>query len=311
MTIEEKIAIQKNVCPECNNKTNMINDDSRGELICGNCGLVIKEKIIDQGPEWRAFNSLEKKKKTRVGPPPLFTINDKGLSTVIDWHNKDIHGKKLSPKSQRRIYRMRKWQYRSRIHDSIARNLAQAMRELDRLTSQLDIPNGVKKTAAVLYRNALKKKLIRGRSINAMIAATLYAACRLRKVPRTLDEISKHSRQNKKDIGRSFRLFIQQMDIKIPISNAKDYIPRFCTDLKLSYRVQKKTAKIIDMAINKSITSGKDPTGIAAAAIYIAAILEGERKSQREIADVTHLTEVTIRNRYKELIKKLKILLEV
>ncbi len=311
MTIEEKVTIQKNICPECNKKTNMINDDSRGELICGNCGLVIKEKIIDHGPEWRAFDPLERKKKTRVGPPPSYSIYDKGLSTEIDWHNKDIHGNKLSPKSQRRIYRMRKWQYRSRVHGSIARNLTQAMTELDRLTSQLDIPKGVKKTAAILYRKVINKRLIRGRSIDALIAASLYAACRLRKVPRTLDEISKYSRQNKKDIGRSFRLLIQKMSIHIPISNAKDYIPRFCADLKLSYQVQKKAADIIDMAINKSITSGKDPTGIAAAAIYIAAILKGERQSQREIADVAHVTEVTIRNRYKELVKKLKILLEV
>ena len=311
MTIDSNSVLSKIVCPECDNDSNIVNDDTRGEIICGNCGIVISEKVIDQGPEWRAFNTLERDKRSRVGSPISYTIHDKGLSTMIDWHDKDIYGKKLPPKTRAQVYRMRKWQIRTRVHSSIARNLAQAMTELDRLSSQLDIPKGVKETSAVMYRRAIERRLIRGRSIEAMIAAAVYAACRLRKVPRTLDELVKYTRVNKKDLGRAYRLMIQRLGIQIPTSNAKDFISRFCADLELSGRVQKKACELIDQATAKAITAGKDPTGLAAASIYITGILEGERRTQRRIAEVAHVTEVTIRNRYKELIKKLRIFVEV
>lgn len=311
MTIDGETINPKVVCPECGNDSDIVNDDTRGEIICGNCGIVISEKVIDQGPEWRAFNTLERDKRSRVGSPISYTIHDKGLSTMIDWHDKDIYGKKLPPKTRAQVYRMRKWQIRTRVHSSIARNLAQAMTELDRLSSQLDIPKGVKETSAVMYRRAIERRLIRGRSIEAMIAAAVYAACRLRKVPRTLDELVKYTRVNKKDLGRAYRLMIQRLGVQIPTSNAKDFISRFCADLELSGRVQKKACELIDQASAKAITAGKDPTGLAAAAIYITGILEGERRTQRRIAEVAHVTEVTIRNRYKELIKKLRIFVEV
>ncbi len=311
LTVESKSANQKITCPECGNDSNIVNDDTRGEIICGDCGIVINDKLIDQGPEWRAFNTMERDKRSRVGSPISYTIHDKGLSTMIDWHDKDIYGKKLPPKTRAQVYRMRKWQIRTRVHSSIARNLAQAMTELDRLSSQLDIPKGVKETSAVMYRRAIERRLIRGRSIEAMVAAAVYAACRLRKVPRTLDELVKYTRVNKKDLGRAYRLMIQRLGIQIPTSNAKDFISRFCADLELSGRVQKKACELIDQACDKAITAGKDPTGLAAAAIYITGILEGERRTQRRIAEVAHVTEVTIRNRYKELIKKLRIFVEV
>ena len=299
-----------NTCPECGNEEVHV-DRSRGEVICAACGIVISDRIIDQGPEWRAFTSDERDKRARVGSPTSYTIHDKGLSTMIDWHDKDIYGKKLPPKTRAQVYRMRKWQIRTRVHSSIARNLAQAMAELDRLSSQLGIPKGVKETSAVMYRRAIERRLIRGRSIEAMVAAAVYASCRIRKVPRTLDELAKYTRINKKELGRSYRLMIQKLGINIPTANAKDFISRFGADLSLSGRIQKKACELLDLATEKGITAGKDPTGLAAASIYIVGILEGERRTQRKIAEVAHVTEVTIRNRYKELIKKLRISVEV
>ncbi|MBD3228825.1 MAG: transcription initiation factor IIB [Candidatus Lokiarchaeota archaeon] len=297
-------------CPECSS-TNLIVDNQRGERICGNCGLVVTEKEIDQGPEWRAFNSEERSKRSRVGSPTTYTVHDKGLSTMIDWHNKDHYGKKLSPKRRAQVYRLRKWQIRTRVHSSIDRNLAFAMSELDRLASQLGIPRGVKESSAVFYRKSIEKKLIRGRSIEAMIAASIYAACRLRKVPRTLDEIARHSRISRKDLGRCYRLILRELKIRIPIASPVEFIPRFGAELDLSGRSQKRAAEIIKAAGEQGLTAGKDPTGLAAASIYISAILEGERRTQREIAEVAHVTEVTVRNRYKELVKELEIKIEV
>ncbi|MFX1294729.1 MAG: transcription initiation factor IIB [Promethearchaeota archaeon] len=309
---KDKSELEENpeTCPECGSK-NIIRDNTRGETICENCGLVISAKNIDQGPEWRAFTNEERNKRSRVGSPSTITVHDKGLSTMIDWHDKDAYGKKLTPKRRAQIYRLRKWQIRTRVHSSMDRNLAFAMSELDRLSSQLGIPRGVKENAAVLYRRAIEKKLIRGRSIEAMIAAAVYAACRERKVPRTLDEIAKHSRVSRKELGRCYRLILRELEIIIPMASPVDFIPRFSTELILSGRTQRKAAEIVTLARDKGITAGKDPTGLAAAAIYISAILEGERRTQREIAEVAHVTEVTVRNRYKELVKELSIRVEI
>ncbi|NVM31354.1 MAG: transcription initiation factor IIB [Candidatus Helarchaeota archaeon] len=297
-------------CSECGSGE-VRTDHARGETICANCGMVLSFRNIDQGPEWRAFSNEELKKRSRVGSPSTFTVHDKRLSTIIDWQNKDAFGKQLTPKRRAQIYRLRKWQIRTRVHSSLDRNLAVAMSELDRLRSQLGIPWGVKETAAVLYRRAVAKKLVRGRSIEAMIAATLYVACRKRKLPRTLDEIARYSRVNRKELGRCYRLMLDKLEIIIPMASPVDFIPRFSTALILSERTQQTAAKIITLAREKAITVGKDPTGLAAAALYISAILEGERRTQREIAKVAHVTEVTVRNRYKEIVKELNIHVEI
>ncbi|MCD6513397.1 MAG: transcription initiation factor IIB [Candidatus Asgardarchaeum sp.] len=293
-------------CPECGS-TNIIRDPKHGELVCADCGLVISEHLIDQGPEWRAFTPDEKEARSRVGSPITLTVHDKGLSTIIDWRDKDAYGKKLTPSKRAQIYRLRKWQTRSRVYSSIERNLAVAMAELDRLASQLGVPKNVQEDAAMIYRKTIEQRLIRGRSIEAMIAAAVYAACRLRKVPRTLIEIASQSRVNRKELGRCYRLILRKLSLKIPIANPIDFIPKFGQELKLSGKTLEKAIEILQEAKKARITAGKDPTGLAAAAIYIAGLLTGEKRTQREIAEVAHVTEVTVRNRYKELVKRLKI----
>ena len=181
------------------------------------------------------------------------------------------------------------------------------MAELDRLASQLGVPKNVQEDAAMIYRKTIEQRLIRGRSIEAMIAAAVYAACRLRKVPRTLIEIASQSRVNRKELGRCYRLILRKLSLKIPIANPIDFIPKFGQELKLSGKTLEKAIEILQEAKKARITAGKDPTGLAAAAIYIAGLLTGEKRTQREIAEVAHVTEVTVRNRYKELVKRLKI----
>ncbi|MHA2023836.1 MAG: transcription initiation factor IIB, partial [Candidatus Thorarchaeota archaeon] len=180
--------IEPKKCSECNS-TSIVEDTTRGERVCGGCGLVLSDHRIDTGAEWRAFSSEESDARSRVGAPVRYTVHDKGLSTVIDWRDRDTSGKKLSPTRRSEIYRLRKWQIRSRVHSSMDRNLAQAMSELERLASQLGLPGPIRELAALLYRKSIIKKLVRGRSIEAMVAATLYAACRIRQKPRPLDEV--------------------------------------------------------------------------------------------------------------------------
>lgn len=296
-------------CPECG-ESDVIRDESRGELTCAKCGLVLDENSIDSGPEWRAFTSEEREKRARTGSPINYAIQNHDLSTMIDWRNRDAAGRQISSNRRAEIYRLRKWQHRSRVHSSIERNLASAMSELDRLSSQLGVSRTVKETAAVMYRRALERRLIRGRSIDAMIAAAMYAACRLREAPCTLDEIAHHSRINRKELGRCYRLLLRRLEVRMPVSQPTNFIPRFAQSLGLSTRVQRRAIKILEGARLKGITAGKDPTGLAASALYISAIMEGERRTQREIAEVARVTEVTVRNRYKELVRELDLAVE-
>ncbi|UYP46359.1 Transcription initiation factor IIB [Candidatus Lokiarchaeum ossiferum] len=293
-------------CPECGS-FNLLSDQCRGDLICSSCGLILESNAIDQGAEWRAFNSADMNKKSRVGAPSSLSIHDKGLSTIIDWRDRDAFGNKLSPKRRAQAYRLRKWQVRMRIHSSIDRNLAFAMSELDRLCSQIGIAKIHKETAALIYRRTIDMKLIRGRSIEAMIAGSIYAACRIARIPRTLDEFAKNSRINRRELGRCYRLILRELKLKIPTATPTRFISRFANDLKVSTQSQLSAIKILKEASRRGITSGKDPCGLAAASIYVAAFQHGERKTQKEIARVANITEVTVRNRYKELIKHLNI----
>jgi transcription initiation factor TFIIB len=294
------------VCPECGS-THLANDDERAEIVCTECGLVIDEKIIDGGPEWRAFDYEQRMKRSRVGAPMTYTIHDKGLSTVIDWRNKDSYGKDIGPKKRAEIYRLRKWQQRIRVSNATEKNLAFALTELDRVASRLNLPKNVRETAAVLYRKAVEKGLIRGRSIEGVAAAALYAACRQCKVPRTLDEIADSAKLNRKEIGRTYRFVSRELSITLRPTTPLNYVPRFSSELDLSGEVQSKAIEILKKAMDNELTSGRGPTGVAAAAIYIASVLLGERRTQREVADIAGVTEVTIRNRYKELAEKLDI----
>ncbi len=293
-------------CPECGS-SNLAYDETRGELVCQECGLVIEQGMIDQGPEWRAFDLEQGEKRARTGAPMTYTIHDKGLSTTIGWKNKDSYGKSIPTKNRAQLYRLRKWQRRIRVSNATERNLAFALSELDRMASGMGLPRNVRETAAVIYRKAVNKNLIRGRSIEGVVAASLYAACRQNGVPRTLDEIANASRVTRKEIGRTYRFMTRQLKLRLMPTRPQDYVSRFCSELKLSGEVQSKAMDILKDATDKELTSGRGPTGVAAAAIYIASILGNERRTQREVADVAGVTEVTIRNRYKELTDKLGI----
>ena len=307
MTKKMKQKIEMTIkCPECGSG-HLSKDYSRAELVCRDCGLVVDEEFIDHGPEWRAFDSEQREKRARTGSPMTYTIHDKGLSTMISWQNRDSYGKHIPTRNRAQLFRLRKWQTRTRISGGTERNLAQALSGIDRMASGMGLPRAVRETAAMIYRKAALKKLVRGRSIEGVSAASVYAACRQCHVPRTLDEISKVAHVSKKDVGRNYRYVSRELELKLMPTSPKDYISRFCSELKLSSDVQTKTTEILKEAADKELTSGRGPTGLAAASLYIASVLCGERRTQREVADVAGVTEVTIRNRYKELAEKLDI----
>jgi transcription initiation factor TFIIB len=294
-------------CPDCGGHE-VVQDLEKGERICATCGLVVSDHRIDTGPEWRAFTADEKDARSRAGAPSSYAIHDKGLSTMMDWRDHDVSGRRFTAAQRSKFYRLRKWQIRTRVHSSVDRNLAQAMSELDRLASQLGLTKSIKELAALLYRKLIVKRLARSRSIDAMVGAAIYAACRLREAPRSLEEISRHSRVSKKKIGQHYRLLVEKLKLKMPISDPRNYVPRLLTQLNLPGEVQEKVIEILEMARERrSLITGRDPRGLAAAAIYIASILTDHRVTQRDIAMAAGVTEVTVRNRYKELVNKLNI----
>jgi len=289
-------------CPECGS-TRLMRDYECAELVCMNCGYVIAAKLADRGPEWRAFDDEQRAKRTRVGAPLTYTIHDKGLSTMIDWHDRDVYGKGLSPGQKAQVYRLRKWQRRIRVSDATERNLAFALSEITKIANNLNLPKNVLETASLIYRKAVKERLIRGRSIQGVTSAAIYLACRQCGLPRTLEEIAQASNVSKKEVGRSYRFLIKELNYFIPPLKPSQYITKFSNQLTMQGKVEEIAHKILAAAKELKLTSGRGPTGIAAAASYIASVLTGERKTQREIAEIAQVTEVTIRNRYKELVE--------
>jgi transcription initiation factor TFIIB len=294
--------------PKCS-QDKIVYDPSKAEFVCTETGEVIEDRVIDDRAEWRAFTPEERERRARTGGPITPTVHDMGFTTAIDYSDRDASGHALVSKKYQ-LYKLRKWQARTRILTSVERNLAQAMNELDRLADLLNLPSYIREEAAKIYREAVEKGLVRGRSIESVIAAAVYLACRLRKLPRTLDEIEEYSRVNRKEIARCYRLLLRELSIKVTTTDPGDFVPRIAHALGLSGAVVRTAVEILNKARDAGLLGGKDPVGIAAAAVYLACEKLGEERSQKEIANVAGVTEVTVRNRVRELMQVLSMEVE-
>ncbi|SEH38553.1 MULTISPECIES: transcription initiation factor IIB [Halopenitus] len=288
-------------CPECNG--HVVTDEEHGETVCSDCGLVVEADSVDRGPEWRAFDSREKDEKSRVGAPTTNTMHDKGLSTNIDWRDQDAYGRSLSGRQRQKMQRLRKWNERFRTRDSKERNLKQALGEIDRMASALGLPDNVRETASVIYRRALDEDLLPGRSIEGVSTSCVYAAARMAGVPRSLDEISDVSRVEKSEIARTYRYVVRELKLEVKPADPEQYVPRFASALELSDEAEMRAKQLLKNAKEKGVHSGKSPVGLAAAAVYAAALLTNEKTTQAAVSEVADISEVTIRNRYHELLE--------
>jgi len=300
-TDESTAADEEIVCPECGG--NLASDAGRGETVCEECGLVVEEDEIDPGPEWRAFDAKEKDEKSRVGAPTTNMMHDKGLSTNIGWQDKDAYGNSLSSRQREKMQRLRTWNERFRTRDSKERNLKQALGEIDRMASALGLPENVRETASVIYRRALDEDLLPGRSIEGVATASLYAAARQAGTPRSLDEITDVSRVEKDEIARTYRYVVRELGLEVRPADPESYVPRFASDLDLSEEVERRARKLLANAKEQGVHSGKSPVGLAAAAVYAASLLSNEKVTQNAVSEVAKISEVTIRNRYHELLE--------
>jgi transcription initiation factor TFIIB len=292
---------EREACPECGGR--VVSDTEHAETVCEDCGLVVEEDEIDRGPEWRAFDAAEKDEKSRVGAPTTNMMHDQGLSTNIGWQDKDAYGRSLSSRQRQKMQRLRTWNERFRTRDSKERNLKQALGEIDRMASALGLPENVRETASVIYRRALEEDLLPGRSIEGVATASLYAAARQAGTPRSLDEISAVSRVDKMELTRTYRYIIRELGLEVQPADPEHYVPRFVSDLDLSDETERMARELLESARNEGVHSGKSPVGLAAAAVYAAALLTNEKVTQNDVSEVASISEVTIRNRYKELLE--------
>lgn len=293
---EQREEEPKLVCPNCGSNR-IIHDPESGESICANCGMVIEDVSVDRGPEWRAFTPEERMSKRRTGAPISNVYYDRGISTTFT--PKDMRGG--TTEQRQRMWRLKKWDTRTKLDETSARNLSDALTEMDRLAENLHLPSGIKEQAAKIYRQALEKDLIRGRTISGFVAASLYAACRQAKIPRSLKEVSEASTQDMKTVSRTYRLLLRELDIKMPIDYPMKFVPRISSRVEVSRDTDRLTVEILRRAREEKTLTGKDPRGMAAAALYMACKHNNEGCTQRVVSEAAGTSEVTLRNRLRDL----------
>jgi len=293
-------------CPACGKS--LIGDYDTGELVCSSCGFVLEEYNEYRGPEWKAINFEEKEKRVRVGAPQTFSLHDLGLTTEIGTEAKDSHGKSLSPFMRTSIKKMKEWQSRIRTASSEERNLCVVLTKINEVSNLLKLPKTVMETAAYTYRVLAKKKVTKSRSIIGMAGASVYMACRKCGASRSLKEVAKSVGVDKRTVAKYYRLMLKEgeEDLVPPTSLGK-YISKLVNMMKIDPKVERLALHLMSETSDSKIFDGKAPAGLAAAFVYISSVLVGEHVPQREIAQSAEVTEVTVRNRSREILNNFLI----
>lgn len=288
-------------CPECNGR--LTTDEEHGEVVCEDCGLVVEQDNIDHGPEWRSFDPAERDQKSRVGAPTTKLLHDKGLSSHIGWENTDSYGKTLSSRQRRKMQRLRTWDERFRTRNHKERNLKQALGEIERMGSALGLSDEIRETASVIYRRALEEDLLPGRTIEGIATAAIYAAARQMNSPRSIDEVAAVSRVDDMEFKRAYRYIVRELGLAVQPASPQDFVGRLASALDLDAETERQARDLLSVAEGTGTFNGKSPVGLAAAAIYAAGRLTGRNLTQDEVSDAADVSNVTIRNRYKELLE--------
>src|ERR1700739_123025 len=288
-------------CPSCSNKK-IITDSESGEVVCSKCGRVLSDKLLETGQEWRTFAADETDTRARTGMPESLARHDMGLSTIIGRADRDASGNKLDPTMRIRMNRLATWDMRSRLHTPKDRSLNQAFFQLDVLKDKLGLSDGIVEKTAYIYRKALSNNLTRGRTICGVLSA-----CREMGAHRTLDDIATACNVKRKELSRDFRILHSRLDLKIPQQDPMKCIAKVANKVKLSEKTKRKAAEIMTNVMKEEISAGKDPMGLAASVLYLSSIKSGEAVTQTSIAEAAGVTEVTVRNRFKDLKSKLRL----
>ncbi|WP_233521833.1 MULTISPECIES: transcription initiation factor IIB family protein [unclassified Haloferax] len=277
-----------NQCPECDGRvtTNAV------ETVCEDCGLVIDEQRIDHGPEWRAYDD---EKRERTGAPLTAARHDRGLSTEIG-RGTDAKGNEISGQKRRRLARMRREQTRGRWRSKAERNLAHGLGEVRRLASALELSNSVRDQACQLFRSAQNEDLLRGRSIEAIAAASVYGACRCNGRSRLVDEVSELARVAESRVTNAYKTLNEELGLLAEPVSPSMFVPRLASDLECPDEIRQRARALAEQAEERGVTTGVHPAGFAAACLYKAGREEGRWLTQSEAAEVANTSTTTIRN---------------
>ena len=282
-------------CPECGGRvrTNSV------ETTCEDCGLVLDESPIDHGPEWRSFDDDEHDPE-RTGAPITPTRHDRGISTEIG-RKTDGRGNDLPSKKRRQLGRLRREHSRGRWRTKAERNLAQGLSEVRRIASALGVSDPIRDQSCSLFRSAQDDGLLPGRSIEAMAAASVYAACRCNELPWTVAEVADVSRVVRERVENAYRVLNQELGIPAVPPSPRQYVPRFASELELSDETRRLAERLANEAEENGLANGRNPAGVSAGCLYEAAQERREEVTQRTLGNLAEVSEVTVRSRWREV----------
>jgi transcription initiation factor TFIIB len=284
-------------CPECGGlvHTNSI------ETACEDCGLILADRPIDHGSEWRASDEVERAERKRTGPPLTPARHDRGLSSEIGFDRTDANGTPLSGQKNGQLARLRREDRRGRWDSKARQNLAHGLSDVRRMSGALDLPRSLRDQACQIFRIAAGQGLMIGRSIEAMTAASVYAACRCAGIPRPLAEITAVAAVPHDRVQNAYAVLNRELRLPAMTIGPAEYIPRLASELDISPATRRRAVDLARVLIAAGATSGCKPAGIAAACLYQAGLEEGERVTQCTLAEAAGITPVTLRTRWRRL----------
>ena len=290
---DEDVSNDSTPCPECGGqvRTNSV------ETICEDCGLVIDEQRIDHGPEWRAHDQDQRK---RTGAPLTAARHDRGLSTEIG-RGKDANGNELSGRKRQQLARMRREQTRGQFQSKAERNLAHGLGEVRRIASVLDLSNSARNQACQLFRSAQNESLLRGRSIEAMAAASVYGVCRCNGLSRLLDDVADSARVEQSRVRNAYKTLNTDLGLPTQPVRPSEFVPQLASELDVSDSIRQRARSLAEESESTGAATGTRPSGFAAACLYKAGREEGRWLTQSEVAEAANVTTPTIRSHQEVL----------
>ena len=308
--------LQPQSCPEC--QSSLVDDVQNGEIICSGCGVVVADQMVDHGPETISSNLEDRMKLARATGQTTYSQHDLGITTEISISTKDFSGKTINREVANQMNNLRKWQQRVRVSSPRERRLANVLSKMGETCDGLNLSRNVLETASMIYRNLDGHVDVKGKSVASITVATIYMACKQCDVVRSLEEICrgictpKDVKSKTKLAAKYYRTMVMEMgQLSAPVVTMDKYISKIANMTQTEVRVERLALEIAEKTKDNSIADGKAPNGIAAAYLYVASVLLGQNVLQRDVSSIAGVTEVTIRNRCKEILTyyKLKITL--
>ncbi len=286
------------------NKGPLVTDTESGEVMCAACGIVLEEKIEERGYENSIFTKGDNISNSRVGPRLKLSLYDMGLSTIIHSRNADSSGKRLSGKIREEFYRLRKWDMYSKSKRN--KKYTEPFIMLDAIRAKLNLSESVVEKAAQMYRKAVSHNLTNGRSKPVLISAAIYAACRSTNTPRTLKDVADAANVKRKNLQKTYRILANGLELTLDTYDPIDFITRLASSVGVKEKTRLDAIELLLRAREMEITSGKNPIGVASAALYLSCVYNRENITQMQIAEAAGVTNVTVRARYHDLLKEVK-----